>query len=1000
MLSAVAQETQEEIEKLFKEADTLRAARDESSRRQAIDRFKSLAPRFAALGLRKREADCLNHIGNLYKNLSEFQNSIPFLEQGLAIYREAGEQRGEFAALMNLGQSHRYLGKPGAADYVDQALTLARRMENKELEAFALNELGVLLYISAEIRASLEPFELAAAIFGDLGRKRQQASLLNNLGLIRRTLGEQDVAIKMYRDALRVFRDEKYPDGEADAALNLSAAYSDLFMASEAIEHFELALRLYRQTGNKQREAVVLNNIGVFYNELGDHESARDHYRLSLDLAENVGNRRQQATALKNLGSAHVSLGQPDTALELLTKALLISVEIKDRLEEATILTIIGQMHEKAGRYESAEKPLSEALAIFRQARNRNGEANALFGLGRVREQTGKSAEAAALYSEALLIRRELMMPADEARVMLGLARATRDSGDLPGAIARVEEAILKIESLRTELPGREFRTAFFGLGKDAYDLHIDLLMRTSAEPGPGAMAKSFGSAERSRARSLLESIFESRTDIRSGVDEKLIQRERQLLASLNAKERYRMSLSAGKPRPERVAAVEQEIRLLLDEYHQNRARMRSLSPDYSSLTQPQTLSLEEIQRRVLDPETVLLEYSIGDEASYVWLVTDRTVSGHKVPTRAVLTAQVRRLYDALVERNRSPANESHGRRTERLAKAAREFEAASRSLSESILPAGIDKFAGKRLAIVPDGPLHLIPFAALRVEGPGHNTEGKQAFLIETNEIVSLPSASTIAVLRDSKRVRKNETQNLVSVVADPIFSRDDVRFRALSVTAEGAGSPPGPTTRIEAARSKLRSDLGRLRFSRREADAISRLVPPERKVVAMDFAANKPTVLGSEFTSSRVMHFATHGLVSTEFPELSGIVLSLLDEKGTPLDGFVRLHDIYNMRIDADLVVLSACDTALGREFKGEGIVGLARGFMYAGARGVAASLWKVDDRATADLMSRFYQYLLRDKLRPADALRRAQVSMIRNKSTRDPYLWAAFTMQGDWR
>ncbi|MBK9155602.1 MAG: CHAT domain-containing protein [Chloracidobacterium sp.] len=1002
---AGAQDTPEEVERLFKEADALRAARDAGTRRQAIEKLKELAPRFRALGLRKREADCLNSVGNLYKNLSDFNASLSFLEKGLEIYREIGERRGEFAALMNLGQSYRYLGKPGAADLVNQALALARQMENKELEAFALNELGVLFYTTAEIRASLEPLEQAAAIFRELGRKRQQASLLNNIGLIRRTLGEQEAALRLFREALQLFRAEQYRDGEADAALNLSAAYSDMFMAAEAIEYFDLALNLYRQAGNKQRESVVLNNIGVFYNGIGDDESARDYYQLSAEIADSIGNKRQVATAIKNLGTVSLNLGRPEHALELLNDALLIVRELKNRFEEATVLNAIGIVYERTGQFEKAEKPLMDALSIFREVKNRNGEANALYVLGLVREKTGKHAEASQFYTEAIQIRRELIMPGDEAPIMLGLARVARNEGDIPRAISMVEDAIAKIETLRTGLPGHELRTAFFSIGKEAYDLYIELLMQTaSAGRADEKLAKAFESAERSRARSLLESVFESRSDIRSGIDADALERERRLQAALNARERYRMSLLSGRSSPEKISAVEQEIRILLDEYHQHRARLRSQNPQYTALTQPRTLSLSEVQKNLLDPNTVLLEYSIGDKASFVWVVTQRTITGHRLPEKEVIAAQVRRIYDSFADRNRFLPSESPRQRSERLARAAREFELASRSLGKMILPTGLGEFVGRRLAIVPDGPLHFVPFAALKftVAAPAEGSlKGRESYLIETNEIVSLPSASTVAVLRNSRGRSTNDERRVVSVLADPIFNSDDVRFKAIAGSGNDPAAPTAATpTRLEHGRSKLRSDLSRLRFSRTEADSIASLVPAERRLTVLDFDANKSQVLSKNFTSSRILHFATHGLISTEYPELSGIVLSLLDKQGKPQDGFLRLHDIYNIRIDADIVVLSACDTALGKEFKGEGIVGLARGFMYAGASDVVASLWKVDDRATADLMKRFYQYLVKEELPPGQALRRAQLSLLRAGGTRDPFFWAAFTVQGDWK
>jgi CHAT domain-containing protein len=194
--------------------------------------------------------------------------------------------------------------------------------------------------------------------------------------------------------------------------------------------------------------------------------------------------------------------------------------------------------------------------------------------------------------------------------------------------------------------------------------------------------------------------------------------------------------------------------------------------------------------------------------------------------------------------------------------------------------------------------------------------------------------------------------------------------------------------------------TNLRRLRFSRREADEIARLAASESRLEAVDFEANRKLAMSTEIGQYRVVHFATHGLINNQHSELSGIVLSLIDEQGKPQNGFLRLYDLYNLKLSADLVVLSACQTALGKEIKGEGLVGLTRGFMYAGAPRVIASLWQIDDRASAEFMKRFYQGMLVQKLRPAAALRAAQISMQKDKRWNAPHYWAAFTLQGEWR
>jgi len=192
----------------------------------------------------------------------------------------------------------------------------------------------------------------------------------------------------------------------------------------------------------------------------------------------------------------------------------------------------------------------------------------------------------------------------------------------------------------------------------------------------------------------------------------------------------------------------------------------------------------------------------------------------------------------------------------------------------------------------------------------------------------------------------------------------------------------------------------IPRVPFTRQEAEGILALVPKQAALRALDFAANQTTATSGKLARYRMIHFATHGLVNDQDPELTGLVLSLVGERGQSLDGFLRLGQIYNLRLPVELVVLSGCNTGLGKDIRGEGLIGLARGFMYAGAARVVVSLWEVNDRATAELMVHFYKGILKDGLRPAAALRAAQVTMWRQKQWRSPYYWAAFTLQGEWK
>ena len=263
---------------------------------------------------------------------------------------------------------------------------------------------------------------------------------------------------------------------------------------------------------------------------------------------------------------------------------------------------------------------------------------------------------------------------------------------------------------------------------------------------------------------------------------------------------------------------------------------------------------------------------------------------------------------------------------------------------------------------------------------------------MLMEHEIVGLPSASVLGALRDETRHREPAAGG-VAVIADPVFEADDPRLRGAAerrgVQQAGLRGRDGSTTSVP-----------RLAATRQEADAIVAAAPPGTVMKAIDFDASRATAMNGSLSRYRILHFATHGVFNNDQPGLSGIMLSMFDGRGEAQDGFLRLHDIYNLNVPAELVVLSACNTALGKSIKGEGLVGIVRGFMYAGAKRVVASHWKVDDEATGELMARFYEAMFRENQSPAAALRQAQLSIRQHERWQSPFYWAAFVLQGEWR
>ena len=348
-----------------------------------------------------------------------------------------------------------------------------------------------------------------------------------------------------------------------------------------------------------------------------------------------------------------------------------------------------------------------------------------------------------------------------------------------------------------------------------------------------------------------------------------------------------------------------------------------------------------------------------------------------------------------------------------RLAKNEAEYEKTAFALSQMVLGPVAKQVEGKRLLIVADGALHYIPFGVLPV--PDEDQTKPAVPLVAEHEIVNLPSASVLAVLLRQAEARESKPTRQVAVLADPVFDNSDPRVKRIAkpgksmlTSKKDHASEPRPSSAEHLTRSledvggtrQAGMGLSRLAFSRREAAAIMAVTKPGHGMEALDFHASRETATSKDLSQYRIVHFATHGLLDSEHPEFSGLVLSMVGPDGKPQNGFLDLEDIYNLTLTSDLVVLSACETGLGKEINGEGLVGLTRGFMYAGASRVVASLWQVDDAATAELMGAFYKAMLAEGLRPAAALRQAQLELMKQKRWHDPYYWAAFTLQGEWK
>ena len=1031
---------------------------------KALEFFNQALPLFRAVGDRGREATTLTNIGAVYSALGEKQKALEYYNQALPLYQAVGNRGGEASTLNNIGAVYDSWGeKQKALEFLNQALPLLQAVGDRAREANTLNNIGKVYSDLGENQKALEYYNQALPLLRAVGDRVREASILTNIGSVYSDLGEKQKALEYYNQALPIRRAVGDRGGEANTLNNIAGVYDSWGEKQKALEFLNQALPVIRAVGDRGGEAYVLTGIGKVYSDLGENQKALEYYNQALPIRRAVGDRNGEAATLNNIASVYDSLGEKQKALDFYNQALPLLQAVGNKRGEASILTNIGNIYNDLGEKQKALDFYNQALPIRRAVGDRSGEANTLNGIGRVYYGLEQKQKALELFNQALPLKRAAGNRDGEAGILSNLAYLQRSQGNLKEALTLMENSITIIEDLRTKIGSQELRASYFATVQDYYQFYIDLLMQLHQQnPNQGYDVLALNASERSRARSLIELLTEAQANIRLGADPKLLELESTLLAKLDTLEKRRLELVSGKFTDAQVQALEQERKALQQEYQQLQEQIRRTSPRYASLKYPQPLTLSEIQQQVLDDDTLLLEYSLGSDRSYLWAVTKTRINSYELPKRADIEALAQSFYQ----------NTGKQKAPERgLGAVPREDSLeVTTQLSQMLLSPVAGQLAGKRLLIVSDGALQYLPFAALPTpdslgkgennqanlspnpspplpnpllqgEGRGINLllrgesdsplplQGRGARgvrssldknpvpLIVQHEIVNLPSASTLAIIRQDTKGRKLAPK-MIAVIADPVFSRDDERLKSPGGQAlvgqagrlsEGRGGQDAHPTSQDSELSALaltRSareagvTFQRLPFTRQESSRILSLVPSTQSQSAFDFAANRAIATSPELRQFQIVHFATHGILNSQNPELSGVILSLLDEKGTPQNGFLRLNDIFNLNLPAELIVLSACETGLGQNVKGEGLVGLTRGFMYAGAPRVLVSLWSVSDEGTSELMTRFYKKMLEDKLPPAAALRAAQIEMLQNPQWKNPYYWAAFTLQGEWR
>ena len=1005
----------------YAEAEKLRADWAEASSRFAVKRYAEAASNWQAAARPSEAADALRAAGDTLFALSENADALAFYHRALRLSRRNGDRRGVMQALNSIGYIHVNTNdNERALAYFRRVWDFYRRLRpaqrsHADLRAMAEaeNNLGEVFYYRGDLVKAEEYFNRALELHLKAGDRRGSALAYLNLGYTYSDAGELASAWAHLTRALTLWGEVNDKRGEALTHTARGIVLSFRGEKQGAFDAYRQALRLFRTIGDRQGEAASLNSMGNAYEDLNESETALDHYTHALELFKARGNTDAEAVTNCYVGRVQSALKNEAQALEAYGHCLSLSSSLGKRRIENYARLEIAAIYAAKGQRQQALDSYQGVLRFYRGLKDRRGHAHALNRIGDVYFADADRRRALGYYRQALGFSRVAEDQREEAATLYKIARAERDSDDLQQALRDIKAALRISESLRTKVVRDDLRSAYFASVHDQYLLYIDLLMRLHARhPAEHFDVEAFEASEAARARTLVELLATARLNTSRGVAPELLAREHWLEQSLAARAEQQVLARGDGGRGEETAAAAKEMRQLTTEYQEVKGEIREQSLRRAAFVPTSLMRLADIQRELLDDDTMLLEYALGEEKSYLWAVTKNSLSSYELRPRAEIEGVAREVYRLLTEyQTQGQAPRADG--ADRHAALTESYWQAAAAMSRILLEPVAAQLGRKRLLIVADGALQYIPFEALPAPAltppvaasADVGTDDMPAPLVLEHEVVSLPSVSTLAALRNRAARPESAPDRLVAVVADPVFEPDDSRFQPLLAPPE-TGQPE--TLEEAQLRSALRgvrqtgvdSGLSRLPFTLQEAKAIMDVARAGQARMITGFEASRALAVGGELNRYRVVHFATHGIINGQHPELSGIMLSMLNERGGRENGLLQLHDIYKLDLSAELVVLSACSTGLGEEIRGEGLVGLTQGFLHVGAKSVVASLWQVDDRATAELMRNFYRAMFDDGLPPAAALREAKKAMWREPRWRAPYYWAAFVLQGEYR
>ena len=903
-----------------------------------------------------------------YRLAGEFEKSIDLFEKSFQTAEITHDSEKECMSLMKLGLLYWNTGNLNkSTEKYSSALAIAEKFNLNQqheeiknaLEIFNLYSEGKNFRSSRKYQQSIGSFQSAIELARKTGSREHELKCLRHLSVTYLRINNLQEFRILNEKALEIAKILNHRTAEGRCLNNLGSYYIKFGNYSKAIGYYEKSLET--QDEKNQDMADYLNNIGTIYKYLGNYDKALEYFTKALNIDKQFGDEKTASMALNNIGitfrlksllnsnkeDAYRALGYYFDSLKLAKKNQYAETEIE-------VLNNIGSVNSFLGNNHESLKYFNTAYEKAEQIQDIEAMGMILNNIGIVHYNQGNYEESTKYYQRAI----ELAMRIERGQILweayLELANAYKEQNKYKEALESYKNSIKIIEDMRSQIKLEELKASFLGTDKriKPYQNLIDLLVTLHhSAPEKGYDSEAFDYLERAKARAFLDSLELSKVDISGSISPELKNRETELMKDIS---NIYTKLLAAELSPEEKNAFNERLKDKENELESLKREIRIKSPAYADLKYPGIITLEETQKNLLDGNTAFLAYSIGEKRSYAFAITKKGLKIFPIPSREDIYNLVKDYREIIQDKENLNFKPGY-------------------SLYCSLVLPGLDKNI-KNIIFIPDDFLHALPFEALVTE------ETKNRWLIEDYKIAYAPSVSSLWEIIKRKRLNGKKRAMDLLAVGDPDYGSSETNS--------------GGNDIFQNFYSSKAFNFYRLKYSGIEIERISSLFKNSKRTVYQRDLASEEQVINLSLDNYKIIHFAAHSIIDDKRPARSSIVLKLDDDPEQ--DGFLQMREIFNLKLNSDLVTLSACQTGWGQLIRGEGIEGLNRAFFYAGSSSILMSLWAVNDQATYQLMERFYIHL-RSSQPIMNALRKAKLEMMTSDTLSHPYYWAGFIISG---